>query len=610
MKNIINLFLCLLSLVFMCSCGYTSMSMDKMAASLFPFQWQSPIKTSPVQGNRSSILTGQINSLANHEIVIVAFATDLTTSNSLAITPVDSTIVKGTGPFWFFLPQGQYHLFSFLDINNDGFVEKNEFLSPGETIPPTTLHENQVVGGLDITINDLHVQDFFFPLKINYNKSRRNIPAGLSAGQLVYLNDETFNPEFRAMGLWKPQDFLGSYGADVYCLETPVPGKIPVLFVHGANGSPVDFSFLVENLDRKRFQPWFFFYPTYLKLETTGALLNERIKDIHRLTGFDSIHVVSHSMGGLVARSFINKSLEENKFSIPVFISISTPWNGSKPASLGVEYSPAHVDSWEDMSPDSPFVEELFNVQLAENTSFFLVFTYGGNSRMQKEANDGAITLESQLSEKAKEAARETIGFHEDHSSILKSQDLSIKINNIINGNYLNAGVLPEPVERKNLTPSKDLGADKKTVNQLSSPARAQQDQTLAPLVIVKTISLTPNVDACLNNQIYCERELKEYLKKLRSKNTRTKLKAARLVYKTYSTHPLVHELVKEELRQKQNLLSLNRNHIDAMAWFCNILGSSGKLDYRETLENVLEITTNKKLKGYARKNLKRLPKQ
>ena len=47
--------------------------------------------------------------------------------------------------------------------------------------------------------------------------------------------------------------------------------------------------------------------------------------------------------------------------------------------------------------------------------------------------------------------------------------------------------------------------------------------------------------------------------------------------------------------------------HVDAMAWMCNVLGVCGQMRYRSTLEKVSNEASNRKIKKYAEKNLERL---
>lgn len=47
-----------------------------------------------------------------------------------------------------------------------------------------------------------------------------------------------------------------------YALEEDIGYKIPVIFVHGINGSPREFAEIVKYLDRRLYRPWFFYYPS------------------------------------------------------------------------------------------------------------------------------------------------------------------------------------------------------------------------------------------------------------------------------------------------------------------------------------------------------------
>ena len=48
------------------------------------------------------------------------------------------------------------------------------------------------------------------------------------------------------------------------------PDKIPILFVHGANGTPEGWKMIVEQIDRKKYQPWFYYYPSGFRLNKRG----------------------------------------------------------------------------------------------------------------------------------------------------------------------------------------------------------------------------------------------------------------------------------------------------------------------------------------------------
>lgn len=201
------------------------------------------------------------------------------------------------------------------------------------------------------------------------------------------------------------------------------PERIPVLFVHGAQGTPLEFASLIESLNRETFEPWVFSYPSALRLEPVADFLDLCLTQLHSEFGFERIFVVAHSMGGLVARALLNDFRAEGKAGwIPLFVSLSTPWQGHDAAETGVERSPVVVPSWRDMAPSSAFLSALLEVPLSEETRFHLLFSFAGHRGIDPgaDANDGVVTLESQLEPHAQEQAFGVHGFPTSHTGILQ----------------------------------------------------------------------------------------------------------------------------------------------------------------------------------------------
>ncbi len=111
--------------------------------------------------------------------------------------------------------------------------------------------------------------------------------------------------------------FMGevlNYKTGMFMLRPYVPGKIPVVLVHGTASSPARWApmfngLLADPVVRSRCQFWFFTYNTGNPVAYSGALLREALKDIvHALDpqGLDpalqQIVVMGHSQGGLLTR--------------------------------------------------------------------------------------------------------------------------------------------------------------------------------------------------------------------------------------------------------------------------------------------------------------------
>src|SRR5262249_49597624 len=145
--------------------------------------------------------------------------------------------------------------------------------------------------------------------------------------------------------------------ARLYLLEPYDAARTPVLFVHGAGGTPRDWRYFIEHLDRARYQAWVYAYPSGLPLELSAAWLNDSVMALHVRHGMPRVIVVAHSMGGLVARRFVVLNAHApGQDYITTLVTVSTPWNGVASAGFGVAYSPLVVPSWNDLAPDSDFL--------------------------------------------------------------------------------------------------------------------------------------------------------------------------------------------------------------------------------------------------------------
>lgn len=239
-------------------------------------------------------------------------------------------------------------------------------------------------------------------------------------GVVTDLDNRLFAPEYAAKGLWEPYAFMKEVGYGLLFMEPYDPAKTPVLFVYGAAGQARNWRPIFEGIDRTRFQPWFFNYPTGLPLEMSAGALAGSLRQLHKRFHFRHLFVVAHSMGGLVARRAIQKCLETGAGeSLALFVSLSTPWGGHWAAEKGVARAPAVVPSWRDMVPDSDFIRTVLDAPLPPELPHYLFFSFSGRSGIVGENNDGAVTLASQLDGRAQDAARGIRGFDQGHVGIL-----------------------------------------------------------------------------------------------------------------------------------------------------------------------------------------------
>ncbi|SEA01519.1 triacylglycerol lipase [Variovorax sp. YR216] len=241
-------------------------------------------------------------------------------------------------------------------------------------------------------------------------------------GSEASISEKRFSPPLIREGMFQPFRFLEEGRSGLFMLEPYDPQRVPVIFVHGIGGSPRDWEHVIEKLDRTRFQPWVFYYPSGFSIGLSAMMLNNAVDELHFRHGFPTSIVVAHSMGGLVARGALNIILREGR-EPPVHhvITISTPWlgqEGARWADIGPTRVPA---SWLDMAPGSAYLSELTVVRRPPDIRYTLFFGYGGRSSFASGNNDGVVSMRSMLPPELQSRANFIFGFDEDHTSILAS---------------------------------------------------------------------------------------------------------------------------------------------------------------------------------------------
>jgi len=340
---------------------------------------------------------------------------------------VSYTIAADTGHFSFLVPQGTYFLAAFQDLNKNLSCDKGEpvgyYGAPDMIVLQSK--ERSAKGEnnyLDLDFRLAHTDRLAAGFSSTIDAQKIAKSDFVKFGQIASLDDEIFAQENGSTGYWKPLTFLRDFGIGVYFLEPYDPDKIPVLFVHGAVGTPGAYHKIVEKMDRDRFQPWFYYYPSGIELDDAASALNEIIKRIHAAYEFKTLYVTAQSMGGLVARSFIMRNIYADRQNyIKLFVSISTPWNGHRLTARGVEAAPAAIPSWHDMVPESEFIKSIYRHKFPAYLKFYLLFSYRGDCSLMLENNDGTVELSSELDYRPQKEAARVFGFDEDHGSIVFS---------------------------------------------------------------------------------------------------------------------------------------------------------------------------------------------
>ncbi len=343
-------------------------------------------------------------------------------------------VIYQRGDFAFRRPPGDYYVFAFEDANEDVAFQHEERI--GWHGDPTILEAQPGVNfeGLQIVLRQPEEAQRELPQL--YAETAPSTPLKVDnrhLGQTEPLDSPRFAPEVAELGMWEPMKFMEQYGAGLFFLAPYDPAKIPVVFVHGMGGTPRNFRFYIDNLDRTRFQPLVLHYPSAMRLPLMADGFAKYLNELQVRYRFNDLIIVAHSMGGLVSRGAINRLADEGKIFVSLFVSISAPWNGHPGAATGVEHSPAIIPCWYDMAPGSPYLQSLPKTPLPAGTHYFLLFSHrGGSTTLVDENSDGTLPLTSMLDPGMQQSAEKVIGFNESHTSILNSQEVSRRLNEIL----------------------------------------------------------------------------------------------------------------------------------------------------------------------------------
>lgn len=365
----------------------------------------------------STVLVGRVSAPPGWKgpIVVAAY-----TKSFGRITVAHCTLLHEAGGFELMVPNGgEYQLFAFGDANGNLHFDAGEpagaYLSP----QPIAASGTGIVANLDFVLKK-PADDLSIPLGTEFSACGAKSSHSTQAGAIANLDDPLFSAEYGSKGYWAPMEFFKEAGGNIYFLEPYDPRKIPILFVHGAGGSPQDWRYFFDHIDRSRYQPWFFYYASGSTIESMAHLLFWKLFNLQLAYRFEKVYIVAHSMGGLVVRSLLLNHGAQMP-AVKLFVSLSTPWGGEPTAEFGVKNSPAVVPSWNDIQPQGQYMRSLFARKLPAEVDYYLLFGYKGGYSMMRPNNDGTVTLASELRKPAQAEAKMVYGFDEDHVGILSS---------------------------------------------------------------------------------------------------------------------------------------------------------------------------------------------
>lgn len=111
--------------------------------------------------------------------------------------------------------------------------------------------------------------------------------------------------------------------------DDPLAARTPVLLVHGLVDNRSVFSVMQRSLRRRGFTDvctWNY-SPLLTDIARGAADLGAHVERICEQTGHDRVHVVGHSLGGLIARHFVQRQGGDRR--VDSLVTLGTPHQGS-----------------------------------------------------------------------------------------------------------------------------------------------------------------------------------------------------------------------------------------------------------------------------------------
>ena len=333
------------------------------------------------------------------------------------------------GSFSIVVPDGRFYAGAFEDRNHDGQYQPSEpaqFYGKPTLLKVKPREREKVQIAVTATSKPVGI--------IIPDTAPRVAQVGANMGVVASLADDRFDPANGQLGMWKPIDFLAGPQGGLFLLSPYDPQRIPVLFVHGIAGTPRDFKRTIARLDHAKYQPWVAYYPSGLRLDMVANGIASGMHQIQRRYGFRQYAVVAHSMGGLVARAYIQKVWEqypEQAKALRMFVTVNTPLGGMSSAAYAVENSPLVIPSWQDVAAGSPFLAELGHKAWHSDVPYYLVFSFEGDDN-----GDGVVALSSQLAQPFQDQARRTYGFQNTHVGTLSDLRFTTLLNKLLDNTF------------------------------------------------------------------------------------------------------------------------------------------------------------------------------
>lgn len=146
--------------------------------------------------------------------------------------------------------------------------------------------------------------------------------------------------------------------------------ETPILLVHGLTDNHAIFTVMDRGLRRRGFQTLARYDYGLLtqNIPRAAKRLGEAIEQLSAATGYERIHVIGHSLGGLIARYFVQRLGGDSQ--VHTLVTLGTPHQGTQLA-----WAAPLLPIVRQITPGSPVIRELAEPALGCRTRFIAFFS-------------------------------------------------------------------------------------------------------------------------------------------------------------------------------------------------------------------------------------------
>jgi len=423
MKNIV---IYLFSICALCSCSYLKYSLIQSEYARIQEADPGQVNLKHMIDREKYFVIGQTldkeGRYANISLAVAAYSNKFKPHER-----VDTMYFAGAGThFGLNLPEGNYQLLVFADRDKNQIFEQTEVIGRKDISLDPTTSPDKVLDRIEIQLSSPSRVDWVEAISVP-NLAEPQQSLFYPTGSIRSLDDPLFSENMATLGMYDPASFLEKAPTMFFAMEEDLNFKIPVVFVHGVGGSIRAFRPIINKLDRERYKPWFFYYPSggdldqlaemFYRIFFSGKVVQDR---------YMPMIIIAHSMGGLIVREALNKygnSQKENKLGL--LVTIATPFGGHPAAASGEKHGLIVLPSWRDVNPENRFIKKLFRKQLPKTIEHQLIYAYDNPATLKISKNsDGVVPLSSQLRLEAQQQATGQRGFESSHTGILENEEM------------------------------------------------------------------------------------------------------------------------------------------------------------------------------------------